>query len=87
MNKASMNTNTDLRVVTSAALLVLVLVASPALAEGEQLDYEENKFIVLVGATHEGRRENGVTLGLEYERQLSEPFGVGGVVERVFGDL
>lgn len=48
--------------------------------------YHPNLFAIFVGATHEGKRENGFTLGLEYERRMSEKFGIGVLAEHVFGD-
>ena len=45
---------------------MLVLVAPTAAAEEEE-HYEDNALALLVGVTHEGRREKGFTLGLEYE--------------------
>ena len=50
-------------------------------------DYELNTAGVFVGMTGDGRRENGFTLALVYERRFSESFGLGFEAERVFGDL
>ena len=37
--------------------------------------------------TNEGRNDNGLTLGIEYERRLSKSFGMGVLAEHSFGDL
>lgn len=42
---------------------------------------------VFIGDTTEGRRQEGVTLGLEYEYRFTESLGVAGIVEHVWGDF
>lgn len=49
--------------------------------------YHKNLLAGFVGVTHEGRRENGASLGLEYERRLNAKFGIGALAEHTFGDL
>ena len=83
--------------VSVLALLLIVFGAPPAFAQaGEHElaedyeathDFHPNLLALFVGVTHEGRNENGLTLGIEYERRLNEFFGVGVLVEHSFGDL
>lgn len=51
--------------------------------------HHENTIGLFIGHATEdvGSRENGVALGLEYERRLSPGFGIGGIVEHTYGDL
>jgi hypothetical protein len=50
--------------------------------------YENAVGIFLGFATEDvGSRENGLALGLEYERRLNSKFGIGGIVEHTYGDL
>jgi hypothetical protein len=51
---------------------------------GEQA---ENVLAVFVGVAREGRRNNGLALGVEYERRLGERFGIGALAEHTFGDI
>ena len=37
--------------------------------------------------TGEGRRENGLAIGIEGERRLTKLFGIGGLAEYTFGDI
>ena len=56
--------------------------------DGEaERDYEVNTAGVFVGMTGAGRRENGFTVALVYERRFSESFGLSLEAERVYGDL
>ncbi len=56
-------------------------------AHSEEHAFHRNVIGVFAGVTSESRREEAFTLGIEYERRLSERFGVGGLVERAMGDL
>ncbi len=56
-------------------------------AHGKEHTYHPNVIGVFAGVTSESRREEAFTLGIEYERRLSERIGVGAVVERATGDL
>ena len=47
----------------------------------------KNLLALFVGAATDARRDKGPALGIEYERRLSERFGIGVVIERTFGDL
>ena len=82
------------RVSLPAALLVIAGWAGPCFAEdahggahAEEHGFHSNVLGVFVGLTSEERRENAFTFGLEYERRVSESFGVGALVERAAGDL
>jgi hypothetical protein len=46
----------------------------------------KNVLSFFVGATHAGRRENAAALGVGYERNLNESFGIGVLAEHTFGD-
>lgn len=48
---------------------------------------KQNLVGLFVGLTGESRRENGLALGAEYTRRLTESFGIGAIVERTAGDL
>jgi len=86
---------------TAAALLALAALLVPAVsfAQGDpEADetghasahghYDNAIGFFVGGATEEaGSRENGVALGVEYERRLSPRFGIGGIVEHTYGDL
>ena len=57
---------------------------APASAQEHHL--EENEIAVFVGIAHEGR-DDGVAIGVEYERRIDESLGLGLLVEHTFGDL
>jgi hypothetical protein len=64
--------------------------ACPAMAQHHddtEHEFHRNYLAVFVGITSEDRRESATTFGIEYERRLSERFGIGGLVEHAFGDL
>jgi hypothetical protein len=52
----------------------------------EEHEHLKNAFGVFVGVTHEGRRDNDPSLGLEYVRRINESFSIGGTVEYTFSD-
>ena len=52
----------------------------------EAHEHHANTLGLFLGRTFEGR-EDDFTMGLEYERRINESFGVGLLVEHVFGDL
>lgn len=56
-------------------------------AEDEHHSFHANFLGVFAGVTDEDRRERAATFGIEYERRLSERFGIGALVEHAFGDL
>ena len=45
-----------------------------------------NHLAVFAGFTGEARRERSFTLGADYERRISESFGLGALLERASGD-
>ena len=51
--------------------------------------HHKNVIGFFVGEAYEdgGSRDNGLALGLEYERRLSARFGIGALVEHTYGDL
>jgi hypothetical protein len=69
--------------------VLVLLAASVALADSGEAEnaYAANTAGGFIGGTGSGRRDNGLTLALTYERRFSESFGLGAEVERVFGDL
>ena len=59
---------------------VVVLLASPVvLAEPDEAEkaYSANTVGGFIGGTGAGRRDNGLTLALTYERRFNESFGLG----------
>ena len=81
---------------TITALFLLLFISGAAVgdetedhhsAESEHETHHPNVLAVFVGVAFEDRRDNGVALGLEYERRLSRVFGVGALVEHTFGDI
>ena len=74
----------------AAAAISMLLVVTPALSqhhEQSEHDFHKNYLALFVGVTSEDRRDGAATVGLEYERRLSESFGVGALVEHAYGDL
>lgn len=81
----------DLLRACSATLLILFLVPAGSLAQTPQEHTGHHKphanmIGLFAGFTHEGRRDNAVALGLEYERRMLKRLGIGGVAEYTFGD-
>jgi hypothetical protein len=75
-----------------AAITGLFLLLMPLLSQAESEPESErsetmNSVGAFAGFTGANRRENGLTLALTYERRITESFGIGAEVERVFGDL
>jgi hypothetical protein len=83
----------------AALALPVMLAGTPCLASGSdptadtdsgevhELPFHRNAVAIFGGITDEDRRERASTIGFEYERRLSERFGVGALVEHAFGDL
>lgn len=75
--------------------IICLAVASPLLFAAEQThheseNYHRNMAEFFIGNTYEDadhERENGFTLGLTYERRISELFGFGGFYEYAAGDF
>lgn len=74
-------------------LVVVAWLSNLAVAAEHEGEHEnahghpKNVIAGFVGVTHEGRRENAATFGLEYERRLDNRFGVGVIAERAIGEL
>lgn len=49
-------------------------------------DFHPNQFSLFLGVTRESS-ENGLSLGLKYERRLNSTFGFGVIAEYTAGDL
>ena len=81
----------------STVLTALLLFASAPLwakeaahlTRGEHSDHRDHALgFVVGGATEEsGSRDDGVAVGVEYERRLTPGFGIGGIVEHTYGEL
>lgn len=50
-------------------------------------EFHRNFLAGFIGVTHEDRRDNGLALGIEYERRLNKSFGIGLLAEYTIGDL
>jgi hypothetical protein len=48
--------------------------------------HKKNLLAIFIGDTHEGRRQDDLAIGIEYERRLSNRFGIGALVEHTFAD-
>ena len=75
---------------TAPAALSMMLVATAVQSqhhEQAEHEYHNNYLALFVGVTSEDRRDSAATVGLEYERRLSETFGVGALIEHAYGDL
>jgi len=75
-----------------AAIMGLFLLMMPLLSQAETepeggRSETMNSVGAFAGFTGASRRDNGLTLALTYERRITESFGLGAEVERVFGDL
>jgi hypothetical protein len=57
-----------------------------ATAGAQEHDLEENQIAILVGFAHEGR-DDGLVIGVEYERRIDESLGLGLLVEHTYGDF
>jgi hypothetical protein len=74
--------------------LLLALVSSLAQAAGNESTHEgsqenaveKNVIALFAGVTFKGHREDEPALGIEYERRLSESFGIGGILEYTDGE-
>lgn len=59
----------------------------PAHADSEE-EYHKNTIAGFIGITSADRRENGLSIGAEYERRINKIFGIGAIIgERTFGDV
>ena len=82
-----MNCDKKLALLWACLCLAIPVSASADPAAESSHEFNHNIVGVFVGATGEGRRENGLTFALTYGRRFHDVFAVGVEVERVFGDL
>ncbi len=66
--------------------MLLCLTGTAVAEEEHESEHKKNVIAGFLGLTHE-RRENGLALGVEYERKISESVGVGMLAEYTFGDF
>ena len=71
----------------NAAILALISLALTAPVKGAEPGHHLNSVSAFLGVTSEGRRQGASTLGVEYERRLSEEWFITPAIEHVFGDL
>jgi hypothetical protein len=74
------------RTLTVLAVLLLGLTGTATAEEAHESHHKKNVLAGFVGLTHE-RRENGLALGVEYERKITESVGVGMLAEYTFGEF
>lgn len=70
-----------------AAILVSISLALAAPVKAADPEHHLNSVSAFLGVTSEGRRQQASTLGLEYERRLSDEWFVTPAIEHAFGDL
>lgn len=83
------------RLAVVAALMIGLMISATSLAEnthdaGEAehgQGFHKNLIGGFIGITGEERRERALTLGIDYERRITEVIGVGFGLERALGDL
>jgi hypothetical protein len=68
----------------TAAVLCSLCWIAPAGAQEHHL--AENEIAIFVGIAQEGR-DDGLAVGVEYERRIDESLGLGLLVEHTFGDI
>ena len=68
-------------------VLALISLALATQAKGAEPVPHLNSVSAFLGVTSEGRRQRASTLGLEYERRLSEEWFITPAMEHAFGDL
>ena len=71
----------------NAAILALFILVLTAPVKGAEPSHHLNSVSAFLGATSEGRRQRASTLGLEYERRLSESWFITPAIEHAFGDF
>jgi hypothetical protein len=77
----------SLLITLGLGVLTLLASAGASASEDSHEGFHRNFLAVFAGITDEDRRERAATLGIEYERRLSERFGIGALVEHAYGDL
>ena len=73
-----------------AVSVITTCLSSPAVGEeAGHADHEEARNVIgpFIGITGEGRRENGLALGIEGAHFFTENFGIAGVLEYTAGDI
>lgn len=74
-------------IVLSALLVRAAVLATGGEDEhGAEHGHHPNVLGLFLGATGEDWQGADFTLGLEYERRLSQSFGIGGIAEYIYGD-
>jgi len=53
----------------------------------EHSEFHKHVVAFFAGVAHQGARDNGLALGIEYEYRLSSSFGIGALAEHTFGDF
>lgn len=81
----SSSTGINKRLALAAAWAIMLMCPLVVAAEDEHGSHQ-NHLAVFGGFTGEARRERSFSLGLDYERRISESFGVGALLERASGD-
>lgn len=56
-------------------------------SEPEEYGYHRHVIAFFAGVAHQGARDNGLALGIEYEYRLNDRFGIGTLAEHTFGDM
>ena len=69
------------------AIFILICLALAHPVRGDEAGHHLNSVSAFLGVTSEGRRQGASTLGLEYERRLSEKWFITPAIEHAFGDL
>lgn len=77
------------RLLAIACMLALTVIDGTVCAseDGHHAGYHRNYVAVFGGVTSKDRRKNAATIGIEYERRLSERYGLGFIYEHAYGDL
>ena len=70
-----------------AAIAALITLAMLNPAEATEQGHHVNSVSAFLGVTGEGRRQRAGTVGLEYERRLSEHWAIAPAIEHAFGEL
>ena len=71
----------------NASIFALISLALVAPVKGAEPGHHLNSVSAFLGVTSEGRRQLASTLGLEYERRLSDRWFITPAIEHAFGNL
>jgi hypothetical protein len=55
--------------------------------EPEHSEFHKHVVAFFAGVAHQGARDNGLALGVEYEYRFNGSFGIGALAEHTFGDI